>query len=221
MLAVITRDADSDPGSLGQPVAVEDRVLAKAAARGDDQALAALAERLLNRVRATASYLTRSESDADDLVQNAMVQILRSVDRYRGEGSLEAWADRITVRASMRWLRHRSRQAEVPASDEDSAGLLEREPGCGEREPELSLEQEAQRRQVHLRMAHLLQRLKPERRVAVVLRWVHGYTIQEIADLTDVRLNTARGRLRTGKKELRRLVLRDPMLKRWEALLTP
>ncbi len=74
---------------------------------------------------------------------------------------------------------------------------------------------------VRMRLASLLERLPPERRTSVVLRWVHGYSIQEIADMTGVRLNTARGRLRKGKKELRELVLSDPVLRNWRELVEP
>ena len=196
------------------------QALAHAAASGDAGAQGAVAELLFERVRATVSYLVGRQADADDLVQETMLEILRSLGHFRAEGCLEAWADRITVRTSMRFLRRRGRRGEVALPEEEAAHQLERAAGAAHPGPP-SLEDALLRAQVHRRMAALLGRLKPERRMAVVLRWVHDYSIEEIAAMTEVRLNTARGRLRKGKRELRGLVLRDPVLRHWEMLVTP
>lgn len=194
--------------------------LCMAASRGDLGAQSAVADLLYDRVRATVSYLVRRQADADDLVQETMIEILRSVGLYRGEGCLEAWADRITVRTSMRFLKRRGRRGEVALPEAEAADRLLAEAGATRGEAP-GLERELVRAEVHRRMAALLERLKPERRLAVVLRWVHDYSIEEIAAMTEVRVNTARGRLRKGKRELRGLVTRDPVLRRWAELVAP
>jgi RNA polymerase sigma-70 factor (ECF subfamily) len=163
-----------------------------------------LAERLLDRVRATVHYLVAADPDADDLVQLAMVEILRSVAGFRGESRLETWADRITIRTTMRGLgKRRRRQARLTCESVDELAPVE------EQERELS------RRLLRRRLARALGRLSPERRVAVVLRHVHGYSVQEIAELTDAPINTVRDRLRKGVKRLRGLTRTDPLLRDW------
>lgn len=210
-----SRPRKADPSPHG------DLTLAQAAGRGDLRARQQLADRLFDRVRATVSYLAGGDPDKDDLVQLSLVEILRSAGSFRAEGNLEGWADRIAVRTSLRWLKTRRRRDEVLHAVDDADALLERldtEEASGEGP---GLEQEAQRRQLHGRLARLLGRLDPERRAAVLLRWVHGYTVEEIAELTDARVNTVRGRLRRGKRQLRRLILTDPMLRGWEPWVRP
>ncbi len=193
-----------------------DLALTRAAGQGDLRARQQLAARLFDRVRATVSYLAGGDPDKDDLVQLSLVEILRSAGSFRAEGHLEGWADRITVRTSLRSLKTRRRRDEVLHAVDDAEAVLERMDtrASGGDAPELQAE--AERRQLHRQLASLLGRLEPERRAAVLLRWVHGYSVEEIAELTDARVNTVRGRLRRGKRQLRKMILADPMLGAWE-----
>ena len=144
-----------------------------------------MAERLIDRVRTTVSYLAPNHPDADDLIQRALIEILRSAGSFRGESALETWADRIASRTAMRLLKQRARHAEVSGEDEAAkAGL-------------------------RTRLAGLLSRLSPERRAAVVLHYVHGYSVQEISEITETPANTVRDRLRVGKALLRKYMLKD------------
>ncbi len=200
-----------------------DKDLARAAASGDPAAQRTVVRRLHGRVRSTVFYLTGGRGDWEDMVQDALVEILRSLRSFRGEASLESWADRITVRTAMRQLKRRHRHPEVAFSELEGRHSEESNEGPpvglarGPEDPDAR----PRRTEVRLRLGALLERLPPERRTAVVLRWVHGYSIQEIADMTGVRLNTARGRLRKGKKELRDLILSDPVLRNWRELVEP
>ncbi|MFH2005151.1 MAG: sigma-70 family RNA polymerase sigma factor [bacterium] len=177
--------------------------LAQAVGRGDPRASRELAGRLLNRVRTTIHYLATGDRDADDLVQLSLVAILRSAGTYRGECSLERWGDRIAVRTALRHLKRRRWRERIVA--------LEAEPPEGA----VHQEQAIQRRLLRERLGRLLAKLSPDRRVAVTLHWVHGYSVQEIAELTDAKLNTVRDRLRIAKKQLKDWLLKDPALRDW------
>ena len=157
-----------------------------------------MAERLLDRVRTTVTYLAPRHPDADDLVQRSLIEILRSAGTFRGESSLETWADRIAARTSMRLIRQRARHAEVVTlvADPQPRGFL-----CGEGE--------AEKASLRRRLTVLLSRLSSERRSAVVLHYVHGYTVEEISEITETPANTVRDRLRVGKSLLRQYILKD------------
>ena len=144
------------------------------------------------------TYLAPNHPDADDLVQRSLIEILRSAGSFRGESSLETWADRIAARTAMRLIKQRARQAEVVTLVADP-------------EPEefLSGEDEAEKAGLRRRLSGLLSRLSPERRSAVVLHYVHGYTVDEISEITETPANTVRDRLRMGKALLRKYILKD------------
>lgn len=182
----------------------EDLELASAAGRGDQRAARRLAERLFERVRTTVHYLAAGDRDADDMAQQALVSVLKAAGSYRGECRLERWADRIVVRTAMRQLkRRRFREQIVEISDDPPSRAS------------ADQEEQAARRQMRRRLSRLLTRLKPERRSVVILHWVHGYSIPEVAELTETPLNTVRDRLRTAKKQLRKSIMKDPVMKDW------
>lgn len=189
----------TNPGSYESAVA-----LAQAAGDGDARANRELAERLLDRIRATVHYLAAGDRDADDLVQLALVAILRSARTFRGECSLERWGDRIAVRTALRELKRRRWRERIVGLEGDVV-----------REGQVSADHDIQRRLLRERLALLLGQLTPDRRLAVTLHWMHGYSVQEIADIAGAPVNTIRDRLRTGKKQLKRHLTKDPALRDW------
>jgi RNA polymerase sigma-70 factor, ECF subfamily len=187
-----------------RPARSLDRDLARRAGDGDEAARRELAWRLLPRVRTTVHYLAAGDRDADDLVQQALVEVLRVVGTFRGDASLEYWADRVVVRTALRRIKQRRWRETIVRLDTE-------EPGATDAVQERSYE----RRELRQRLTAHLENLSVDRRTAVVLHWVRGYTISEIADLTGAKLNTIRGRLRDAKRQLRKQLLRDPVLREW------
>jgi RNA polymerase sigma-70 factor (ECF subfamily) len=185
------------------PPFADDATLAAAAARGEPAARRELVARVLDPTRRVVGYLLAGSADADDVVQNALLQLLGAAGGFRGECSLEFFATRIAVRTAMREIRKWRRR-------EQPAGLGEAPAGAGPR-----LDEEEDLRRVRVRLAALLGKLKPERRVAVVLHHVEGYGLAEIAEATGAPLNTVRDRVRVGRRQLRQRILADPGLRDW------
>ena len=63
-------------------------------AQADSSAQSELVHRLMGRVYRTTASLLRSRSDADDATQMSLLEIMKSAGTYRGQSSLETWADR-------------------------------------------------------------------------------------------------------------------------------
>lgn len=178
----------------------DDLTLTAAAAAGDQGARRQLVSRLMERARTTVRYLCGDHMDGDDFVQLSLLQVLKSAAGYEGRSSLEAWADRIVVRTTMRNLRRGrargestrlGRQAEpVPAHEamNENARQLERR-----------------------QLARVMSRLTEDRRTVLVLKLVHGYSIDEIAKMTGARHNTVRDRLARGRKQLKTMLEKDPV----------
>lgn len=163
-------------------------------------------ERLVDRVRRTSSYMSVDSNEADDLAQIALIEVLRSAGSFRGESSVECWADKITARVAVQHLRKRERRR----------GLFSRfKPSAPKPAPAPSPDDALTTRQVRARVASHLAKLTPERRTAIILRHVHGYSIKEIAEMTDTPINTLRDRLRVARQQLRKRALADPALRDW------
>jgi RNA polymerase sigma-70 factor (ECF subfamily) len=179
-----------------EPIHADSVALAQRAAV-DALAREQLAARLVPRVRRVAATLVRGKEDAEDAMQVALVEILRAAPSYRGESSLETWADRIAVRVAIRVARNH-RLASIRSDDgvfPDDLHEAPSPPSLGESLPRP--------------IRSYLDALPEARRTALVLRHAFGYTVEEIAELTGVSVNTVKDRLLRARGEVRRMVRRD------------
>ena len=166
------------------------------AADADPLARDALARRLEPRVRRLSLALLRSVADADDAVQLALLEIVRSASTFRGESRLEAWADRIAVRTAIRVARQR-RLASVRSGDVEPDDLPSSPPGSDLAEG------------LPRSILAYLDELPEARRTVLVLRHAMGYSIQEIAVATDASTNTVKDRLLSARDQVRKMVRRE------------
>jgi RNA polymerase sigma-70 factor, ECF subfamily len=167
--------------------------LMAAVAANDPSAQRVVAQRLAPRVRRVAGLLCRNPADADDAAQASLIEILRSAGSFRVATSLERWADRVTVRTTLRTVRReRSRR-----------GLLERWVPAdllpwGTHAVQSAVEA--------VNLDTLLKRLSHERFEAFVLHHALDYTVDEIAELTGAPVGTVKDRLVVARKQLRKLL---------------
>ena len=194
MLSIVRTPETTQPPTAGAAPAVDPRVAAAVA--GDRAAARALLEALLPRARNLVRYLIRRDQDVDDIAQDALIAVLRGLGSFRGEGSFDAWADRIVARVTFAAQRRarREQSAAVVESREGGADLLL---VSSEGTPDDYL----QRRQA----VELLDLLPLEQRRAVVLHHVVGMSVPEIASELGASPDTIKSRMRLGMARLREL----------------
>jgi RNA polymerase sigma-70 factor (ECF subfamily) len=193
--------APSAPSATGAVNAWQDDLrLMTLVAAGNVDAMNTVARRLSSRVRRLSRGILRNEALADDAAQIALVEILQSAKTFGGRSSLERWADRITARISLRQARdERRRSSLVDSFDDPEAGAMP----VSERElPDV-------RSETARPLDEYLLALPSEQREALVLKHSLGYTVEEIAELTDVPTGTVKDRLVTARRRIRRLIQRD------------
>ena len=86
---------------------ISERELIKSSIRGDADARRALYDRYVQYLSAVCSRYITDRADAKDVLQEALVKIFQSLDRFewRGEGSLKSWMTRIVVNECLKFLR--------------------------------------------------------------------------------------------------------------------
>ena len=162
--------------------------LMAAVAAKDPAAERELALRVGARVRRITGLLCQAPADADDAAQTALIEILRSAGGFRFATSLERWAERITVRTTLRAAR----------KERGRRSLIERWLFGPATVTEPSTDR--------VGLSALLSRLSPDRRQAFVLHHALDYTVDEIAELTATPPGTVKDRLVSARKQLRRLL---------------
>jgi RNA polymerase sigma-70 factor, ECF subfamily len=167
--------------------------LMAAVAANDRSAQRALVQRLARRVRRITGLLCRTSADADDAAQLALIEILKSAESFRIATSLERWAERVTIRMTLRDAR-RERNRKSLLERWVPADLL---PWGG---PAIQSSVE------DFGLDALLKRLSRERFEAFVLHHALDYTVDEIAELTGAPVGTVKDRLVSARKQLRKML---------------
>jgi len=173
------------------PVFDEDQALLQRYVRtGDRQSLAQLVVRHGPTLHRIARRFTGSDSDADDIVQEALLGIMRDARQVSGRGSVRSWMVGVTANRCRTWLRtvERRRRHEAAQVAASAATDSVREPG----EPELA-------RQLEQALAQL-----PERyRLPVSLRFLDGASVADIAATLQAKEATVRSWIERGLEKLR------------------
>jgi len=170
----------------------------------DDDAAFELAERYSARIRQLALRHVRNEEDADEVVQDVLLKVCRSIDSFRGDSALSSWIYRITFNTSMSRLR-----TTKAARHEMELPLVAPAGSDGVRAPNLadwsSLgDDETLRSELRQKLVKALAGLPPIYRVPVLLRDVRGLSTEQASAALAVNGETLKSRLHRG-----RMILRD------------
>ena len=160
---------------------------------GDPAAIEAILRAIHPLVRNVCRGMLNDEADAEDATQNALINVVRNIDRFDGRSSFTTWVYRIATNAAIDEGRRRGRRRSRIVHDEsevvDEVGTT------------------AQNRVDDAdQLGSLLRQLPDEFRVAVVLRDVMDLDYDEIARILGVPGGTVRSRIARGRTRLAELV---------------
>ena len=144
-----------------------------------------------------ARWLTRSDQDAEDVVQEAYLRAVRFFGSFRGANS-KAWFLTIVRNTTYSWLQRSSGQELTTSFDAEIHDVEDRGRG-----PEMELLQSATRQE----LLEGLESLPVEFREALVLRELEGLSYKEIADVSGLPIGTVMSRLTRARQKLRRFLI--------------
>lgn len=167
---------------------------------GDRGAFGELYGRHVDVVYARLTRLVGPVPEREDLTQEVFLGLHRALPGFRGDAALSTLLYRITVNVACEHLRRRARRPTVALDDELLAALVA---------PEPTPDATARRRQELARVLRALDRIKPKKRVAVVLRAVEGMELHEIAAIVDATPDAVAKRVQHGLRELAAALARE------------
>lgn len=176
--------------------------LIRRAQAGEVRAFERLIETHIPRLRRFARAFARSDADADDLAQEALIKIYRSLHSYRFEASFSTWFYRVTKNCFMDAQRSQGQRARVV---EAVAELAAAQPAEQADTPDRQLLHAEER----ARLWTAIGRLSPAFRNALVLCDVEGFSLAEVAAIERVPEGTVKSRLSRGRAQLASLLRED------------
>jgi RNA polymerase sigma-70 factor (ECF subfamily) len=174
-------------------VELDDGELVERSRRGDRTAFAALFSRHNAAVYSLAVRLTPERETAREVAQESWIRAWRALGGFRGEAAFGTWMYRITANTAATWRRRSRRHL---AADIDEVPETESLDGA------VYPEEVAENRDLGRRLARALGTLPPGIRAVVVMKDVHGWSHQEIAEALGISVTAAKVRLHRGHQKL-------------------
>jgi len=193
---------NSDSASTGT-VSLDSDIV-KRAQQGDSDAFAALFHAHKARIYSVCLRMTNNAAEAEDLTQDAFLQVFRKIATFRGDSAFSTWLHRIAVNTVLMHFRKKSLcqvSLDEPYSNSDGA-KIRRE--YGTRDPGLAgcVDRVA--------LAHAIKELPPGYRTIFLLHEVEGYEHQEIAEMLGCSVGNSKSQLHKAKLRIRELLARAP-----------
>jgi RNA polymerase sigma-70 factor (ECF subfamily) len=171
----------------------EDGRLISQIRQGNILALKALYEKYKVQVYRTALAITRDREAAEDILQDCFLKVYVHIDRLDGSLPLSPWLHRVAVNLSYNWVDRRRRWLKPL---EDVIDCLVASPRSL---PEFALERGELQRVIQKAIASL----SFEHRAVIVLFYLNGFNLNEIAYILDCPVGTVKSRLHYARRNLR------------------
>ena len=181
---------------------LSDRVLLNNYLSGDRSAISELIDRHAKRVRSYIGMMVKDDAIADDIFQETFIKAVKVIDegRYADSGKFLSWVLRIAHNRVLDHFRREKSNRQVNESEAgyDVIGTM--------RFSEPTAEDDIVHGEIEETIRELIARLPDEQQEVVRLRYYDKLSFAEIAEQTDVSINTALGRMRYALINLRRMI---------------
>ena len=187
---------------------LSDKKLLNSYLSGNRSAISQLIERHSRRVRDYIRMMVKDNDVADDIMQETFIKAVRVIDsgRYTDNGKFLSWILRIAHNLVIDRFRAQKQNRILNESEAgyDLLGTI--------RLADNSVEDDMIAAQIDSDLRRLVDQLPAEQRDVVLMRYYSGMSFKEIAEHTDVSINTALGRMRYALINLRRMIKEKNMI---------
>jgi RNA polymerase sigma-70 factor, ECF subfamily len=173
--------------------------LVKRAQQGDSDAFASLFHAHKARIYSICLRMTNNTAEAEDLTQDAFMQVFRKLATFRGDSALSTWLYRIAVNTVLMHFRKKAlRQISLDEPYNQDARLVRREYGTKDDRLSGCVDRIA--------LTRAIRELPDGYRTIFLLHEVEGYEHQEIAELLDCSVGNSKSQLHKAKLRIRELL---------------
>jgi len=163
------------------------------------------------RLYRLARSIVRNDGEAEDVLQEAYMRAFTHLDGFRGDSALATWLSRIVINEALGRMRKRRRTAAVEAPESygenrtGGASIIPFPLGSSEADPERTM---AQRQILHL-VERATDDLPDIYRTVFVARVIEGLSMEETAELLDIKAETVKTRLFRARRLVREQIEKE------------
>lgn len=189
--------------------AARDDLLVRESKLGNSAAFGLLVQRYRKLIYSVALRSTQSHEDAEDVVQQTLLNALVHIQQFEERSSFSTWLVRIAINESAMVRRRSRRAAEVSIDDVGSDGATEALPAIEDMKP--GPEEECARREWQGMLWAAINELKPWMQAALRLCDIDEYSTREAALALGISVSAVKARLSRARKRLRDRFRRNRM----------
>lgn len=169
---------------------------------GNEDSINVLLNRHRKRILDYIYMMVKNRDVADDIFQETLIKVVRFVQegRYTENGKFLSWVLRIAHNQVIDYFRQKKQRNNVSEGD-TGYDILN-----NQKFSDHTVEEKLITNQIETDVRKLIDFLPPEQKEVVLMRYYMGLSFKEIAEQTDVSINTALGRMRYALINLRKLI---------------
>jgi len=179
-----------------------DQDLVKRFIQGDQSSIEVLITRHKNKVFTYIILIVKNQSLAEDIFQDTFIKVIKSLKegKYKDNGKFVSWVIRIAHNLTIDHFR-KEKQINTYSNEDYEADIFN-----SKKLSESTVEDIMVETQIIKEVRLLIDELPDDQKQVILLRHYGGLSFKEIADQTDVSINTALGRMRYALINLRKLI---------------
>lgn len=188
--------------------ALSDQQLLSAYLSGDKNAISILIERHAKRVRDYIRMMVKNNEIADDIYQETFIKVVKFINegRYKDNGKFLSWVLRIAHNQVIDHFRQMKQQNNISEADAGYDILN------AKKFADPSVEDKIVNEQIESDLRKLIEQLSKEQKEVVMMRYFDEMSFKEIAEQTNVSINTALGRMRYALINLRKMIKENQII---------
>ncbi|MGB8954010.1 MAG: RNA polymerase sigma factor SigW [Tumebacillaceae bacterium] len=172
----------------------------KRAQKGDRMAFAELVELYKDKLYNLAYRMMGNAQEAEDVAQEAFLRAYKNLDSYNAKHKFSTWIYRIATNLCIDKMRKKKPDYSLDAAVDGIEGAdMYTRIASSERTPE----EEYVRAETQTEVQAAIESLPDNYRAAVVLKYMHDMSLQEIAEVLEVPVSTVKTRIHRGREALR------------------
>ena len=180
---------------------ISDKDLIAQYLKGDESALNQLIKRHRQKVFTSILIMVKDKDISEDIFQDTFIKVVRTLrsGNYNEEGKFLPWVVRIAHNLVIDHFRREKRTTMMRDTDEFS--ILSTLPVYDD-----NVEEKIIKDQIHADVRKLIEELPFEQKEVLIMRHYANMSFKDIADVTNVSINTSLGRMRYALINLRKLI---------------
>ncbi|MHB0915781.1 MAG: RNA polymerase sigma factor [Thermoleophilia bacterium] len=188
-----------------QPEVLNDAELVDKAQEGDTGAIGELVSRYEDKVYSLAYRMVGNREDAEDVLQDTFLNVVRSIGSFRKQSSFSTWLYRIASNAALTRLRKKSRKEKTEGEFLDEVYAVKQEAQSGQPLSDWSVNPSRKllTEESRVIMEEAIKELPEKYRTVFILRDVEGLPANEVAEILELSIPAVKSRLHRARMFLR------------------